>query len=103
MKQMMKQMGMEMAQIEDVERVVISTPKGDYIFDDAEVVAMTMQGITTYQLTGTPRFEAAAPDIPAEDVTLVASQTGATEDDARAALEETGGDIAAAIMKLAER
>jgi nascent polypeptide-associated complex subunit alpha len=103
MKQMMKQMGMEMEEIEDVEKVVIYTPAGNYVFDNAQVVATTMQGVTTYQLTGEARFEEAVPEIPDEDVALVTSQTGVTEEVARKALIETRGDIAAAILKLAEQ
>jgi nascent polypeptide-associated complex subunit alpha len=103
MKQMMKQMGMEMEEIEGVERVVIYTSSGNYIFDDAQVVATTMQGMTTYQLTGEARFEAAAPEIPDGDVTLVASQTGVTEEVARQTLIETHGDIAEAILKLSQQ
>ena len=103
MKQMMKQMGMEMEEIEGVERVVIYTPAGNYVFDDAQVVATTMQGTTSYQITGDARFEEAVPEIPNDDVALVASQTGATEEAARAALVETRGDIAEAILKLAQQ
>ncbi|MCK9298024.1 nascent polypeptide-associated complex protein [Methanoculleus sp. YWC-01] len=103
MKQMMKQMGMEMEEIEGVEKVVIYTPAGNYVFDDAQVVATTMQGTTTYQLTGEARFEEAVPEIPDDDVALVASQTGATDEVARAALVETRGDIAEAILKLAQQ
>ena len=103
MKQMMKQMGMEMEEIEGVEKVVIYTPAGNYVFDEAQVVATTMQGVTSYQLTGDARFEEAVPDIPDDDVALVASQTGATEEAARAALVETRGDIAEAILKLAQQ
>ena len=103
MKQMMKQMGMEMEELEGVEKVVIYTPAGNYVFDDAQVVATTMQGTTTYQLTGEARFEEAVPEIPDDDVALVASQTGATEEAARAALVETRGDIAEAILKLAQQ
>ncbi|MDK2990711.1 MAG: nascent polypeptide-associated complex subunit alpha [Methanoculleus sp.] len=103
MKQMMKQMGMEMEEIEGVEKVVIYTPAGNYVFDDAQVVATSMQGTTTYQLTGEARFEEAVPEIPDDDVALVASQTGATEEAARAALVETRGDIAEAILKLAQQ
>ena len=103
MKQMMKQMGMEMEEIEDVEKVVIYTPAGNYVFDSVQVVATTMQGVTSYQLTGDARFEEAVPDIPDDAVALVASQTGATEETARAALVETRGDIAEAILKLAQQ
>lgn len=103
MKQMMKQMGMEMEEIEGVEKVVIYTPAGNYVFDSAQVVATTMQGTTSYQITGDARFEEAVPEIPDDDVALVASQTGATEETARAALVETRGDIAEAILKLAQQ
>ena len=98
----MKKLGMNVEQIEDVQSIVIKTPSGNYIFDAAEVQAMTMQGVTTYQITGTPRFEEAAPEIPNEDVTMVASQANVSEEKAREALVATKGDIAEAIMKLAQ-
>jgi nascent polypeptide-associated complex subunit alpha len=102
MKAMMKKLGMSVEQIEDVQSIVIKTPKGDWIFDAAEVTSMTMQGQTTYQIVGTPRFAEAAPDIPKEDVTMVAAQANVSEEKARAALVATKGDIAEAIMKLAQ-
>jgi nascent polypeptide-associated complex subunit alpha len=101
MKAMMKKLGMNVEQIEDVQSIVIKTPKGNYVFDSAEVQAMTMQGQTTYQITGDIRFEPAAVEIPKEDVTMVASQANVSEEKARAALIATKGDIAEAIMKLA--
>ncbi|RPI36367.1 MAG: nascent polypeptide-associated complex protein, partial [Methanoregulaceae archaeon] len=82
--------------------IVIKTPKGNWVFDAAEVSAMTMQGTTMYQIQGEPRFEAADPDIPKEDVTMVAAQANVPEDKAREALVATKGDIAEAIMKLAQ-
>ena len=97
----MKKLGMNVEQIEDVQSIVIKTPKGNWIFDSAEVSAMTMQGSTTYQVTGTPRFEEAAPEIPAEDITMVAAQANVPEEKAREALVACRGDIAEAIMKLA--
>jgi len=103
MKQMMKQMGMEMEELEGVEKVVIYTPAGNYVFDDAQVVATTMQGVTTYQLTGEARFEEAVPEIPDEDVDLVASQAGVAGEVAKKALIETRGDIAEAILKLTQQ
>ncbi len=104
MKAMMKKMGMEVAPIENVSSIVITTPDGRFVFDEAEVVAMTMQGVTTYQISGgEPRFEPAAPEIPEDDVALVADQAGVTADEARAALETANGDIAGAILALADR
>ncbi|HUU75241.1 MAG TPA: nascent polypeptide-associated complex protein [Methanoregulaceae archaeon] len=100
MKQMMKQMGMKVEPIEDVQKIIISTPRGNYIFDAAEVTAMTMQGMTTYQITGQPRFEEAALEIPEDDVKLVAEQAGVNLEAAKEALVNCKGDIAEAILKL---
>jgi nascent polypeptide-associated complex subunit alpha len=100
MKQMMKQLGMQMDQIEEVQKIVIYTPKGNWVFDAAEVTAMTMQGVTTYQIAGQPRFEEAAPQIPEEDVQLVADQAGVSIEAAREALIVCKGDIAEAILKV---
>jgi len=100
MKAMMKKLGMQVEQIEDVESIIIKTPKGNYIFDSAEVSAMTMQGTTTYQVAGDIRFEPAAPGILKEDITMVAAQANVSEERAKEALIATNGDIAEAIMRL---
>lgn len=100
MKAAMRKMGMKMDAIENVEKVVVYTPQGNYIFENAEVVGITMQGQTSYQLTGDVRFEEAEAVIPEDDVNLVAAQTGKSADEARAALKESKGDIAEAILKL---
>jgi nascent polypeptide-associated complex subunit alpha len=102
MKQMMKQLGMQVEQIDDVQKIVITTPKGSYIFDSAEVSAMTMQGQTTFQVIGTPRFEESAPVIPEDDVKMVAEQAGVSLDKARDALIRSRGDIADAILSLTQ-
>jgi Nascent polypeptide associated complex NAC len=86
--------------LKDVQSIVIKTPKGNWVFDGAEVTAMTMQGVTTYQVTGNPRFEEAAVVIPDEDVTMVAEQAQVTKEKAKEALVATKGDIAEAIVKL---
>lgn len=99
----MKKLGMSVEQIEDVQSIVIKTPKGNWVFDaGTEVTAMTMQGATTYQIAGTPHFEGAAVEIPKEDVTMVAAQANVSEEKAKEALVATKGDIAEAIMKLAQ-
>ena len=99
----MKKLGMSVEQIDDVQSITIKTPKGDWIFDaGTEVSAMTMQGQTTYQISGKPHFVEAAPDIPKEDVTMVAAQANVPEEKAMAALVACKGEIAEAIMKLAQ-
>ena len=96
----MKKLGMNVEPIEDVQSIVIKTPKGNYIFDSAEVQAMTMQGSTTYQITGDIRFEPANVEIPKEDITMVAASANVSEEKAKEALVATKGDIAEAIMRL---
>jgi len=102
MKQMMKKLGMKMEEVEDVERVVVYTKKGNYVFENAEFIITTMQGTTTYQVQGTPVFKPAEVEIPEADVKMVAEQAGVSEDEAMKALKETNGDIAEAILKLSE-
>ena len=73
---------------------------GNDVFEDAQVVGITMQGQTSYQLTGNMHFEEAEVEIPDSDVELVASQTSVSPEAALAALKECKGDIAEAILKL---
>ena len=102
MASMMKQMGIDINQIENVEEVIIRTPEKDIIFKDAEVTIMDAKGMKTYQIVGTPQEVAREVKIPEEDIKLVMEQTGSSESDARNALKETKGDIAAAILKLSK-
>lgn len=100
MNQMMKQMGIDTKEIENVEQVIIRTSDTDIIFDDASVTKVAAPGMITYQVVGNPVEVSRETPIPDEDVALVAEQTGKTLDEAKAALEETGGDLAEAIIKL---
>ncbi|MFO8109677.1 MAG: nascent polypeptide-associated complex protein [Thermoplasmata archaeon] len=101
MKRMMKKMGMTTEDI-DAEKVVIETSEKKLVFDDAQVVHMNVQGQSTYQIVGTPREEALEGEvlIPEEDIKLVAERAGASQEEARKALEESEGDLAEAIIKL---
>ena len=122
MKQMMEQMGIDLTDI-DAEEVIIRTPDEELVFDDAEVQRMDAQGQETYQIVGSPvsrprsdagdtgetdaddeaepaEGDSAEVDIPQADVEIVAGRTGASEAEARAALEAAGGDLAAAVERL---
>lgn len=115
MNQMMKQLGIDVVDIDDVKEVVIRTATKDIVFDAPSVTIMTAQGQKTYQVVGSPKViqKGAAPapaktaptpppklEISEDDVNLVAAQSGKRPSDARKALEETNGDIAEAILKL---
>ncbi|MBI4363013.1 MAG: NagC family transcriptional regulator [Euryarchaeota archaeon] len=84
-------------------RVIFETPEGNLVFDKPTITSMSIPGAPkTYQIIGTPRQEK-PPAYKPEDIALVREQTGADEAKAKKALEETGGDIAAAILKLQEK
>ena len=122
MKQMMKQMGIDVEEL-DAERVVIETADGDLVFEEAQVTKMDAQGQQTYQIVGEPETvadagaggmagaigggEASSADtepaddgVPEEDVALVAERAGVPKSTARETLEAHDGDLAAAIAEL---
>lgn len=107
MKRMMRQLGIDTEDISDVEEIVIKTASKDYVFYGATVTKMTVQGQTTFQILGEPRIvekaSQTAPEevtIPDEDVKLVAEKAGVSEEEARRALQECGGEPAEAIIRL---
>ena len=102
MASMMKQIGIDINEIENVEEVIIRTPEKDIVFKDAQVSIMDARGTKTYQVVGTPQEIAREVRIPEEDVKLVMEQAKSSETEARNALKETKGDIAAAILKLSK-
>ena len=117
MEQMMKQMGIDVEEI-DAEEVIIRTAEHDLVFDGPDVTKMDARGQETYQIIGSPTEREHADDegagdegVPADagegataideaDVELVAQRTGASEEDAREALEANDGDLAAAVAQL---
>lgn len=113
LKQMMKRAGIETEELEGVEEILIRTADKEYVFRGAQVTAMTVQGQKTWQIVGEPIVrsrpdrpaarEAPEPDIPEEDVRLVAEKAGVSEEEARRALEEVDGEPAEAIIRLMSR
>jgi len=105
-KRLMKRMGLSMDAIPDVQQVIFRTSTKEIIIDDPEVAIMSVQGQKMYQVTGGKTTEKALAaeeaklTIPEEDVRLVADQTGRSVEEAKQALEESGGDLAKAILLL---
>ena len=52
--QMMKRFGINVKNIDNVEKVIIQTDTKEYVFEDAEVTVMEAQGQKTFQVTGNP-------------------------------------------------
>ncbi len=102
LKQMMRQMGIELEELDDVEQVVITTRSKEIIFENPNVVIMKAKGVETFQITGDYVEKDRKPPVKEEDVKIVAEQAGVGEDEARKALEEAGGDLAEAILKLTQ-
>jgi nascent polypeptide-associated complex subunit alpha len=122
MKAAMRRMGIQQDEVEGVEEAIIRTKDKEIVFRRPDVMSITAQGQVTYQIVGRPEerprttageaagegegedVEAAAPAPAAkyseEDVELVMGQTGASEEDARAALDDCEGEVAEAIIKL---
>ncbi|MEE9151333.1 MAG: nascent polypeptide-associated complex protein [Thermoplasmata archaeon] len=100
MKAMMKKHGINIEEMEDVKEVIIKTSDKTLIFRDAAVTCMDVQGQRTYQIVGTPEEVTSETGIPKEDILLVAEQAGVSEEEAKKALEECGGQPAEAIIIL---
>jgi len=102
MNQMMKKLGINVKEIENVQKVVIQTDTKDYIFDNAEVTMMDAQGQRTFQISGRPRIVERQEKPLKEDIELIVQQTGKSAEEAKKALEQSNGDIAEAILKLTD-
>ncbi|QKQ98784.1 nascent polypeptide-associated complex protein [Candidatus Nanohaloarchaea archaeon] len=95
MSKMMKQMGMDMEEI-DADRVVVEIGDKKMVFNNPELSKISVQGQDMFQLQGDYSEEE---DVSGEDVQLVMEKTGASEEEAKNALEENE-DVAGAVMDL---
>lgn len=96
MQRLMKQMGINSREIA-AKKVVIETGENNIIITDPQIVEINMQGQKSFQISGNVSVQE---QLNNEDVKLIIEQTGVTEEEAVAALKESNGDIAAAILKL---
>jgi nascent polypeptide-associated complex subunit alpha len=103
--QMMKRFGINVKNIDNVEKVIIQTDTKEYVFDTAEVTVMEAQGQKTFQIIGEPIVKTRGGDSETtlkEDIKLIMEQTGKSEAEVQKALKETNGDLAEAILKLSQ-
>ncbi len=122
MQMMMRRLGMTTEEIPDVEQVIVRTRTKDHVFTAPEVTALTVQGVRTYQVVGTPEIRPRAPGLPRrrarprplqpppapagppdEDIQLVMDQAQVSRSEAIEALLQSDGAPAEAIMKLMTR
>jgi nascent polypeptide-associated complex subunit alpha len=97
MERAMKQMGMNVTNI-DAEEVIIRTADKDIVISNPQVSRIKVMGQETFQIVGEVS-ERPREDLSEEDIEMVAEQAGVSREEARDMLRETG-DIAEAIMRL---
>ncbi|MEM0010324.1 MAG: nascent polypeptide-associated complex protein [Candidatus Bathyarchaeia archaeon] len=104
-KRLLQRMGMSMKTIEANE-VIIKAKDMEIIIENPEVAVLEIQGQKVFQISGekiTEKSFVKKVQIPEEDVILVAQQANVSLEKARAALEQTGGDLAQAILLLSSQ
>lgn len=100
-KKLMDRLGLNMKEIPSVKEVIIHTEEKEILIKNPTVSQVIAQGLQIYQIMGGIIEEKQIKkSYSEEDVLLVAQQAGVSKEDARAALEETNGDLAMAILKL---
>ncbi len=105
-RRMMKRIGLNMTPLTDTQEVIIRTSMKEIIIENPEVSILTLHGQRIFQIVGgeiTEREVERKLIIPEEDVQLVAQQANVSLEEARAALEETNGDLAQAILLLSQK
>jgi len=116
---MMRRMGMTTEAVPGVEEVIVRTATKEHVFRAPEVTILTVQGVRTYQVVGTPEIRprgptpatgaaiAAAPSAPTgppeDDVRLVMEQANVSREEAIEALVATNGAPAEAILRILTR
>lgn len=102
MQRSMKQMGMDMKDVKGVSEVIIKFKNKEIVITNPKVNLMNFMGQDTYQISGKAKERKIDVElvIPDDDVELVATQTGVSQEEARKTLEETNGDLAEAILRL---
>jgi nascent polypeptide-associated complex subunit alpha len=102
MQRSMKQMGMDLKDVKGVTEVIIKFKNKELVINNPKVNLMNFMGQDTYQISGKVKEQKieAELEIPDDDIDLVATQTGVTQEEAKKALEETNGDLAEAILRL---
>ncbi|MFB6216784.1 MAG: nascent polypeptide-associated complex protein [Candidatus Aenigmatarchaeota archaeon] len=96
MQQMMKQMGVDMDEI-DADSVEIHIGDKKLVFSNPEISKIEAQGQEIFQLQGDYSEETSGPD--EEDIDLVMEKTDASREEAAEALQNSE-DVAGAVMEL---
>lgn len=100
-RRMMDKMGIAQKEIPDVEEVIIRTRTKDLVIAGATVSEVNFQGNRIFQIAG--EVEEVAKEqkkFSDEDILLVQQQANVTREKAVAALDQSDGEVAKAILRL---
>ena len=102
MQEMMKKLGMDQEEIAALRVIIEKTDKKKIIIENPSVTKINVQGQESFQISGEVSEETGQESEKAleEDIKTIMGKTGASEKEARKALEESDGDLAEAIMGL---
>jgi nascent polypeptide-associated complex subunit alpha len=117
---MMRRLGMTSEPVPGVEEVVLRTKTQEHVFRAPEVTVLTVQGVRTYQVVGTPEIRPrgagsartgsgapSSPEAPSgppeEDIRLVMEQANVSHEEAVEALLAAHGAPAEAILAIMTR
>ncbi|MFB6100167.1 MAG: nascent polypeptide-associated complex protein [Candidatus Nanohalobium sp.] len=98
MQQMMKQMGMDMEEI-DADKVEVHVGDKKLVFNNPDLSKIDAQGQELFNLQGNYTEEEKDTDPDQEDIELVQEKTDCSEEEAREALK-SAEDVAGAVMEL---
>jgi nascent polypeptide-associated complex subunit alpha len=97
----MERLGINMREIPDVQEVIIRTSDKELHIKDASVSEVNAQGNRVFQVIGeVEEVQLEKEAFNEEDILLVQQQANVTREKAVAALEESDGEVARAILKL---
>ena len=97
----MERLGINMKEIEGVEEVIIKTKQKEFHITNPSVSEVNAQGSRVFQVAGdVEETEVERKTFNEEDILLVQQQTGVSKERAEAALNESDGEVARAILKL---
>ncbi|HXV66646.1 MAG TPA: nascent polypeptide-associated complex protein [Nitrosopumilaceae archaeon] len=102
MRRMMDKMGLDMAEIPNVQEVIIKTDKKEIIIPKPAVTEMKAKDNSIFQVVA-ESYEEKELEVPVfsdEDIQLVCQQANVNEEKAIEALTEAKGDLARAILLL---
>ncbi len=103
-------LGLDLKELGQAEEVVVRFENREIVIRGPNIVEMKIEGEKILQVIGGETEERAPETVSEEayepsqdDILLVATQAGVSEEEAAQALKDTGGDLAKAIMLLRSR